>query len=93
MGILAYLGILVIIPILVAKDDMFVKFHIKQGLVLLVIEAACWILEMIFWPLVMIMWIVKLAALVLAIMGIINVCKGEEKELPLVGQFAKNFKI
>jgi hypothetical protein len=40
MGILAYIGPLIIVSYLVAKDDPFVKFHIKQGLVLFVIEIA-----------------------------------------------------
>lgn len=92
MGILAYLGILVIVPYLIAKDSPFVKFHIKQGLVLLSIEVIVWLATMFFWPLVLITWIVKLAVLVLIIIGIINVVGGQEKKLPLVGNFARYFK-
>src|SRR5262245_30878490 len=81
MAILAYIGILVVIPFLMAKENPFVKFHIKQGLVLLVIEVAMWLLGMIVWPLWMFINIVNLAVLVLAIMGIINAVKGQEKPL------------
>lgn len=91
MGILAYLGPLVIVSYVTAKDDKFVKFHIKQGLVLLVIEAAVWVLGMGMWQLWMILSIVNLATLVLAIIGIMNVLGGKEAELPLVGQFSKHF--
>ena len=35
-AILAYLGILVLIPILAAKDSPFAKYHANQGLVLLI---------------------------------------------------------
>ena len=42
MAVLAYIGPLVIISYIQAKNDLFVKFHIKQGLVLLVIEVAVW---------------------------------------------------
>ena len=37
MGVLCYLGILVLIPLLTdAKNEAFVRFHIKQGIVLLI---------------------------------------------------------
>ena len=93
MGILAYLGPLVIISYLTAKDDPFVKFHVKQGLVLLVIEVAVWLLGMVFWPLWIHLNLINLVVLVLAIIGILNVTKGQEKKLPLVGDFARYFNI
>ncbi len=94
MGVLAYLGILIIIPYLVAKDDAFVKFHIKQGLVLVVIELIVWVLGMnIMWGFYGILSIVNLAAIVLSIIGIVNVVQGKEKELPLIGSLSKNFNI
>ena len=93
MGILSYLGVLVIIPYLVAKNNSFVKFHIKQGLILLIIEVAMWFLGMVFWPLVFIIWVVNLVVFILAIIGIINVTQGNEKKLPLVGAYAKYINI
>src|SRR3989344_4040752 len=87
MAILSYLGILVIVSYVVAKDDSFVKFHIKQGLVLLVIEIGMWVLSSSFWTLYPIWSLINFAVLVLAIVGIVNAAKGNEKELPLVGQF------
>ncbi|OGG53049.1 hypothetical protein A3H16_00990 [Candidatus Kaiserbacteria bacterium RIFCSPLOWO2_12_FULL_53_8] len=91
MGVLAYLGILIIIPFLMAKDNPFVKFHIKQGLVLVVVELIVWVLGMYMWQLWQVLQLVNLATLVLAIIGIVNVVQGKEKELPLVGSLAKNF--
>ena len=91
MGILAYIGPLVIVSYLVAKDDPFVKFHIKQGLVLIVIELIAWVLGSMFWRFFMFINLVNLAVLVFAIIGIINVTQGQEKELPLVGQFSRYF--
>ena len=93
MAILAYIGPLVIVSYLVAKDDPFVKFHIKQGLVLLVIHVIVWVLMMNMYGFWSIIRLVNLATLILAIIGIINVTKNEEKELPIVGSLAKNFKI
>ena len=93
MGVLAYLGVLVLVPLFVAKDEPFVKYHIKQGLVLFVVEAGLWFvggMMYILYPLIM---IVNIACIVLSIIGIINVVKGEEKELPVVGKFSHYFKI
>jgi uncharacterized membrane protein len=91
MGVLAYLGPLVIISYLVSAHDSFVKFHIKQGLVLLVIDIILWILGPYFWGLWGIIRIINFAILILSILGIINVVQGKEKDLPVVGQYAKHF--
>ena len=93
MGVLAYLGILIIIPFMVAKDDPFVKFHIRQGLVLVVIELAVWVIGMFMWQLWQILQLVNLGVLVLAIIGIVNVFQHKTAELPLVGSFSKHFNI
>ena len=90
MGILAYLGILIIIPFLLAKDDPFVKFHIRQGLVLLVINIVAWVLVSVSWQLWPLFQLVNLGVLVLVIIGIVNVVQHKESELPLVGSFARN---
>lgn len=39
-SILAYIGILVLVPILAAPKSKFARFHANQGLVLFIIEAA-----------------------------------------------------
>ncbi len=93
MGVLSYLSILVLIPLLTTKDDPFVKFHIKQGFVLLVIGVVLWLLgSMMYLPMIYpILMIAQLGLLVLIVLGIVNAVKGDEKELPLVGQFAKHF--
>ena len=93
MGILAYIGPLVIVSYLVAKDDPFVKFHIKQGLVLFVIEVAVWILSSMFWMLFLLWQVVNIGTLILSILGIVYVTQGKEKQLPLVGKFSSYFPI
>ena len=92
-GILAYIGILVVIPYLMAKNDPFVKFHIKQGLVLLMIEIVIWAVGMTVWMMLPLIYLLNLAVIVLSIIGIVNVVNKQEKELPLVCQLAKHFKI
>lgn len=89
MGVLSYLGILVIIPYLMSKDNSFVKFHVKQGIVLVVIELVLWVASGMLWGLLFLINIIQLAVFVLSIIGIVNVVQNKEKELPLVGSFAK----
>ena len=94
MAVLAYIGPLVIVSYLTAKDDPFVKFHIKQGLVLFVIEVATWfLLGMMMYQMWMFVNLINLGTLVLSVIGIVNAIQGQEKELPLVGQFSKHFPI
>jgi uncharacterized membrane protein len=96
MAVFSYLWVLIIIPFLTdAKEDPFVKYHLKQGLVLIIFEAVGWFLGLVLvWiPVIgwLIVWLWWLASFVLIIIGIINVVNGEEKELPYIGQYAKRF--
>jgi uncharacterized membrane protein len=93
MAVLAYLGILIIIPFLVAKNDGFVKFHLRQGLVLVIIEVIVWLLSAFTWQLWPVLQLVNLGTLILAIIGIVNVVNHKEAELPLVGSWAHSFNI
>lgn len=90
MAVLSYVGPLVIVSYLMAKDDPFVKFHIRQGAVLFAIEIAISLVSSIFMfgSLYMIAQLANLGALILSIVGIINVVKGKETQLPLVGHLA-----
>lgn len=97
MGILAYLGILVLVPIFAAKESPFARYHANQGLTLAICEVAYIILISILnailfvvsWRVAMIFstifWIISLVFVVLAIMGIINAVNGRMKPLPVIG--------
>jgi uncharacterized membrane protein len=92
MAVVAY--ILFFIPLLTdAKNDPFVKFHVKQGLVLLLtgfaVSIVGSILPIIGWFIILPLG--SLAVLILWIIGILNAVSGKEKELPLVGSLAKHF--
>lgn len=90
MAIVAY--ILFFIPLLMdAKNDPFVKYHTRQGLLVLLVYVLSSILSYVhsFW------WLsslVGLFGLVLMIIGIINAANGKQTPLPLIGQLAENFK-
>lgn len=95
MGILSYIGILCLIPYLTEKENEFVKYHAKQGLNLFLIEVICSaglsIIGGMLWLLIGLVALVSscvgLLALALSIMGIVNVCNGEAKELPIINKF------
>ena len=42
-GILAYLGILFLVPLLAAKDSKFAQYHANQGVVLFIADIAVWV--------------------------------------------------
>lgn len=95
MGVFAYLGPLIVVSFLVAKDDPFVKFHIKQGLVLVCIEIILSFLmpgNMMMWSFWSFYGLIKFMIGVLIVLGIINVVQKKERELPFIGSLASYFK-
>lgn len=96
LAVLAYLGLLVFVPILSGSKSEFVRFHANQGLVLFICSvlwnALNWILSRFVWfmdvgiiSLGDLLGIVNLALVVLAIVGIVNACKSKKEELPFIG--------
>ncbi|NLJ94768.1 MAG: zinc ribbon domain-containing protein [Clostridiaceae bacterium] len=97
MAVLAYFGLLVLIPILAAKESPFARFHANQGLVLTLFAIAYYFVVSIFnaiilvisWNLYFITIISNLFGivfLVFAILGIVNAANGVAKELPIIGK-------
>lgn len=98
MAILAYFGLLVLIPLFAAKESKFARFHTNQGLVLfiayiifkIVAEVA---LGILFWTILPVYKIAELLFdligilfIVLVIIGIVNAGSGKAKELPILGK-------
>lgn len=89
MAALSYVGILVLIPVFLARKSPFAQEHAKQGLILL----AVWIIGMlVFWiPLVgQILWIILVIANIVAI---VKCLMGEFWEIPLIGEFRKKIHL
>ncbi len=96
--VLAYLGILALIPFFVAKDNDYVRWHSKQGLVLVAFEIALWIVLMIFGfiPILNIIFaflglFIWLGVLILHIFCIVKALKGEKWYVPVIGKYADKF--
>ena len=101
MAILAYIGILVLIPIFAAKDSKFAKFHANQGLLLFIIETALGIVNAILGkiPVLGVIFtiaklLVYLACAAVSVKCLLDVYNGKAKLLPYanrlgIGKFIK----
>jgi uncharacterized membrane protein len=86
-AILAYFGILFVVPLLAAKESRFAMYHANQGLILFLASVAVSIVASI--PFVgLIAILAGPVLLVFMIMGIINAAGGQMKPLPLIGDIS-----
>lgn len=85
LGILAYLNVLVIFPLIFSKNKPFVQFHVKQGLLLLAFTAIGFF--SLYVPILS--WIIIVFFAIFLIAGIINVLLGRERHLPIIGVLAE----
>ncbi len=99
-SILSYVGILFLIGLIAAPQNNKVKFHVNQGCVLFIAEIVLGIAVGILGAILnflpysldtllsgLMSFAVYGGSLALAVMGIINASKGEEKQLPIIGKF------
>lgn len=86
-AILSYLGILIIVPLISedAKKSPFAKFHLNQGLVLLIASVAInvvWIVPILGW---IVGFVGGIFLFVIWIMALIGAIQGQMKRVPLLG--------
>ena len=96
-GILAYLGILFLVPLLAAKESPFARYHTNQGVVLFIAAIGAWIADVILgmmlafipvigWLIAILLYLgVFVGIIALVIVGIINAANGVCKPLPVIG--------
>lgn len=91
MCVLSYLGLLALIPFFVKKDDAFIQWHAKQGLLILLvmiaINIALGIVISIVPALSLLSIVVFLSWLVLTIVCIMNALKGGAFKIPVLSGF------
>lgn len=85
MAALSYVWVLSIVMLFIKKDDEFVKFHAKQGLILFI---ASFVGVIPFFG-----WFIWLIVVVLDIVGFIKALSGEKFKIPVVGDLAEKIKI
>jgi len=84
LAVLSYLHILVLIPLIFGKKDEFVKYHAKQGLLLLIF----WVLFGFSLFLPYLPWLFLIVIAIGIVSGIICVILGKEKPMPIIGKLA-----
>ena len=99
MVVLAYLGLLSLIPYLTKKEDPDIHWHAKNGLGLLILDVVVWvilfILQMIFRNSIVgcgfatVSCIVWIGVLVLHIYCLIQAVGGKRPRIPFVTDFAE----
>jgi len=93
MGIVSYLWILFIIPLLVMREDEFVHFHAKQGLVLFLSSIAV----SIFTVIPFIGWVIgpilHLVLIIFWVLAIVNVILKKKWKMPLLGEWAERLDL
>lgn len=105
LSVLCYLWIFVLIPVFAAKDNAFVRFHRRQGVLTFIINTVYMILMFVIldilrsfvgsWGVLIIGVLLYsgLAALAaVSVLGIVNAVKGKAAELPYIGGFAEKFR-
>ena len=97
MAILAYFGILFLIPLFAAKNDPFARYHTNQGLVLFIFMVIFNILSNVLTSILIeispmltlivsgVFGILTLLLCIFALIGIIRAAKGQMKPLPIIG--------
>lgn len=101
MAAIAY--ILFFVPLLTEdRKDPYVKYHVKQGLALLILGIIVSIVDNILYhifPFYMwytartITWILNLGVFVLFIIGVANAIGNKERPLPVIGKIAEKINI
>ena len=93
-AILAYIGLLFLVPLLAAPNSKFARYHTNQGIVLflatVITMAGSFVVMMI--PFIgCVAWlfpfIIGGAAVVFMILGVVNAAAGQYKPLPLIGHY------
>lgn len=91
MAIVCYFNLLVIIPLIFEKSNNFVRYHINQGLSLCLFTIVTGVIKLMLNDFLLYSYIfailMALLIIIMMVIGIKNVCSGEEKPLPIIGNF------
>jgi len=86
MAALSYLWLLSVVMLLVKKDDPFVQFHAKQGVVLFLCSIVLWVIPVVG-------WLLNMLVTIAVIVGFIMAIQGKEYKLPVVSDLAAKINV
>ncbi len=91
-AIMAYIPFLCFVPLIRMRDDDYVYFHARQGLILFFIEIVAFIFS--FPHLSQLFWIAILIGCIgIAIAGALFAVQGKMHRLPIIGELAERIRM
>ncbi|MFN8360443.1 MAG: hypothetical protein U0264_11065 [Candidatus Kapaibacterium sp.] len=87
MAVLAYLVCLFVVPLFLAKESSYARFHTNQGLVLFIGWTLTYFVQIIAHGFFISFATggMQLCLLVLALLGVLNASQGKMQRLPIIG--------
>ena len=89
LAAISYLGALFLVPLILYRHDEFVRFHVRQGIVMCVVEVLAG--GLVWVPLIG--WTAGLAVFVIVAAAFLRTMDGQKWEIPLVAGYAKKIKL
>lgn len=88
LAVMSYLGVLSLVPLVMNRDDSYVQFHARQGVVLWMWEVLA--IYTLLVPAVgqFFFRFSSLACLVLSVIGVLSVLLGRAWKFPIIGDWA-----
>ena len=90
---LSYLSVFCLVPILMKKENEFIKFHARQGLMQFILEVGIWIVGVLPIFGTIIYTLGMLICGILSLAAIVQVLMGRKWKMPIIGDWAENLKI
>ncbi|MEO5348641.1 MAG: hypothetical protein H7836_03220 [Magnetococcus sp. YQC-3] len=88
LAVMSYLGVLSLVPLVMNRNDSYVQFHARQGVVLWMWEVLA--IYTLLVPAVghFFFRISSIACLVLSVIGVLSVLLGRAWKFPIIGDWA-----
>ncbi|MBF0462267.1 MAG: hypothetical protein HQL87_12825 [Magnetococcales bacterium] len=88
LAAMSYLGVLSLVPLVINRDDSYVQFHARQGVVLWIWEVLA--IYTLLVPAVgqLFFRVSSITCLVLSVVGVVSVLLGRAWKFPLIGDWA-----
>lgn len=87
MAALSYVWVLSVVMLLLKKEDKFVQFHAKQGLIIFLATIVANFIPFIGW------FLINPILIIAEIIGFVMALQGKEFKMPLVGDLAEKINI
>lgn len=92
-AVLSYLWVLCLIPVFMKKDDGFVRFHARQGVMLFIVEIGIGVISIIPGLGGFIYLLGMIVCGLVSLVGIVQVLMGNKWEIPLISKWAEKLRI